>query len=143
MEKNGLLSEGESLFKVGGNNFDISVKWREIAKTVSEVSDSRGRTELIKEVAWELHKKSLQDAVEFVELAEGAGSESLAKTTVVNGLLGREVTLAKMNRVVDEFPIWADDLREAAFHKAINRGRDENERVDYCLLYTSPSPRDS
>ena len=131
MEKNGLLSEGENLFKVGGNNFDISVKWREIAKTVSEVSDSRGRTELIKEVAWELHKKSLQDAVEFVELAEGAGSESLAKTTVVNGLLGREVTLAKMNRVVDEFPIWVDDLREAAFHKAINRGRDENERVDY------------
>ncbi|MFD2304718.1 hypothetical protein [Roseibacillus ishigakijimensis] len=125
LAQHGLLAEMDNQFRDSGNGSDLTAKWRELAEAVKEIPASPGREELVRSVAWQLLQTSDWDAVEFVDLADGERAESAARKNVVNGLLGREVNLPKLQKLVADFPHWAREFEGEALQKLPHSASEE------------------
>lgn len=114
VDENGLWEEAGKMMRARGNVSDITAKWQEIAIAAQEVGFSWGRDQLVAEVAWALQQRSLEDAVAFVEKADGERTDSEARGRLVNSFVGREPTINEVENLIAKYPKWAIELQEKA-----------------------------
>ena len=113
-EENGLWEEARKMIGMGGNEGDITAKWQEVATAIKGIEPNRGRDQLVAAVALALQQRSPEDAVAFVEKADGERTDSAARFLLVSEFVGRDPAISEIENLITQYPKWATDFQEKA-----------------------------
>ncbi|MGJ8725986.1 MAG: RNA polymerase sigma factor [Roseibacillus sp.] len=126
-----LLAETRTLFNNTGNTSDLGAKWQELGEAVKEVERSGGRDRLVRSVALELQERSPDEAIAFVELADGGLKDSWARKSVASKMVGQDVNLKRVEELVRKFPKWRNDFQAEGLQKVLVKSRESWGELNY------------